>query len=75
MFKKMLILKLEEEAKKNPVKAEQMFGQMVGKYKELSGVDKDRAINEINSLHTMAKDMKCTNVVKYIEKFKKEQGV
>ena len=75
MFKKMLIMKLEDEAKKNPAKAEQMFGQLVGKYKELSGADKTKAMNEFNSLYDMAKSMKCDNVVKYMNKFKKEQGV
>lgn len=75
MFKKMLLMKLEETAKKNPAQAEQMFGQLVGKYKELTGADKKQAMAQFDELYGMAKNMKCDNVIKYMDKFKKEQGV
>lgn len=70
MFKKMLLLKMEEMAKKDPKQAEGTFDSMMAKFNEMDKAGQEDIKRQFNDIYTLAKNLKCTNVVKYLDKFK-----
>lgn len=70
MFKKMLLLKMEEMAKKDPKQAEGTFDNMMAKFNEMDKAGQEDIKRQFNDIYTLAKNLKCKNVVKYLDKFK-----
>lgn len=74
MFKKIIILKMETDIEKDSSKADTIFAQLTEKYKNASEKDKASVMAQFDEIYSLAKSLKCDNVVLYLDKFKNENG-